>query len=368
MRALFLTKYGLLAATSRYRAFQYFDALAYKGWDVTLDPLFSDGYIERLYDTGRRSAVDVGGSLFRRALHLRRLKTARYDVIYVQYECLPRLPFALESAFFRSHRVVVDYDDAVHELYRARPLLHTKISSVMRAATEVIVGNQNLRAYAEQFNRSVSLIPTVIDTTRYSPRASYRRQEERFIIGWVGTPVTAKFLEMLGGVFQSLDRQFPLTVRCLGVPRGWSIPGVNVEAIPWSEEAERRYIPTFDVGVMPLPNDAFTRGKCGFKLIQYMGCGVPAIGSVVGANCEIIRHGENGMAAANSEQFRCGIEALYLDATLRERLGRAGRRTAEGSYSLSVWAPRFCDVFDRAARGGLGRSSEPRASAAYAQA
>jgi glycosyltransferase involved in cell wall biosynthesis len=140
-------------------------------------------------------------------------------------------------------------------------------------------------------------------------------------------------------------------VRCVGTPSGFSIPGVPVESVPWSESTETEIIRTFDIGVMPLGQEPFAEGKCGLKLIQYMACGVPAAGAKLGANAEIIRHGVDGFLASRDEEYLEVIERLAGDAALRARIGRAGRRRVEERYSLQARAQEFCGVLERAANG-----------------
>ncbi len=192
----------------------------------------------------------------------------------------------------------------------------------------------------------------MVDLTRYSPRQDYECRDERgLVIGWIGTPVTARYLSTLAGALRQVARERRVVVRCAGTPSGFSIPGVRVENVPWSEATETEVIRTFDIGVMPLAQEPFAQGKCGLKLIQYMACGVPAAGARLGANEEIVRDGVDGFLASGDEEYVDVIARLAGDAALRARIGRAGRQRVEERYSLQARAQEFCSVLERTANG-----------------
>ena len=353
MRALFLTRYGAQGATSRYRALQYLPFLAARGWNVEWQPLLPDHYLQRLYLSGRRSFLEVCQAYGKRLAFLWQGDLGSFDAIYVQYEVFPYVPAWLESTLLGpAGNLVLDYDDAAFIPYGVRPFLRGKIPSLMRRARTVIVGNDYLSQYASRYSEHVSVIPTVVDLDRYSPRQNYECRDERgLVIGWVGTPVTARYLSTLAGVFRQAARDHAVVVRCVGTPAGFSIPGVLVETVPWSEATESEIVRTFDIGVMPLAAEPFAEGKCGLKLIQYMACGVPAVGARLGANTEIIRQGVDGFLASRDEEYLGVIERLAGDAAVRARIGRAGRRRVEERYSLQARAQEFCSVLERAANG-----------------
>jgi len=350
MKVLFLTKYGYLAPSSRYRAFQYVPYFRSRNSVVSVEPLLPDEYVRRLFNERRRSLGRVSRALLSRIAHLRSREYRSFDVVYVQNEMLPRCPFMLESRFYRDGPpVVVDYDDAIFHLYENRQLLREKIAAVMRAARCVIVGSRYLQSYAATFNRCVELVPTVINMSRYTAKCGYELENNTVIIGWIGTPTTARHLASHAPSFRALARKYKLTLRCVGAPQDFQMPGVQLEKIPWRLETETQWIRSFDIGVMPLPDDRFAKGKCGLKLIQYMGCGVPVVGSAVGANCEIIQDGTNGLLAVNQDEFVHKIEWLIRSVELRRRLGINGRQTVKLRYSLETQAPRFYRLLREAA-------------------
>lgn len=351
MTVLFLTKYGRAGSSSRYRAYNYLPYLESHGWHATTEALLPDAYLNSLYTTGRMPMKEVARSVFHRFLTLRRLDLDSFDAIFVQYEIFPRLPFLMEQSVYRrhGHKILVDYDDATFASYESSTLLKDKIRRVMGGSRTVLVGNQYLESYARQYARDVVQLPVALDLSRYIHKTEYRIAGERPIVGWVGTPITSEYLLHAAEVFQLASKRVDYTLRCIGAPPGFSIPGVKVEAQPWSEATEAAEIRQFDVGVMPLPITSFTAGKCAFKLIQCMACGVASIGTALGANCELIHDGSNGLLASSYGEFAAKLSGLLEDADLRARLGREGRITVERRHCLDVTAPRFLDLLNRAA-------------------
>jgi glycosyltransferase involved in cell wall biosynthesis len=159
------------------------------------------------------------------------------------------------------------------------------------------------------------------------------------IIGWIGSPATAHFLRIVAPVLEKLRKQLP--IRCVAIgARADQVQGTPFEALPWSESTEAAMLQQLDVGIMPLSDTPFERGKCGYKLIQYMACGVPVVASPVGVNTEIVSP-DVGFLATGEAQWTAAFEALIRDGSLRERLGTMGRRRVRETYSLQVQAPRF---------------------------
>lgn len=316
-----------------------------------MQALLPDRYVAALYATGKRNIGAVLKGVARRSISLRHLELRHFHVIVVQCELFPHLPFFVEAEFYRrfGDRIVVDYDDAMFAMYQESALLRNKIAQVMKSARLVIAGNEHLAAYARTHGCRVVVVPTAIETSRYQPRCEYGGNGQRLVVGWIGTPVTTRDLASAAEAFQRAAREIRFTLRCVGAAPGFCIPGVDVEVLRWSEAEEPDLVRGFDIGVMPLVENAFTIGKCGLKLIQYMGCGVPAVAARLGANCEIICDGENGYLASTQSEFAAKIIALLRDAKLRQKLGRAARLTVERSYSMDVTAGRWCALLNEIA-------------------
>jgi glycosyltransferase involved in cell wall biosynthesis len=250
---------------------------------------------------------------------------------------------------------VVDYDDATFHQYDRHPnlqirrLLGGKIAEVMRGAATVVVGNQYLGDYARSSGAGcVEYVPTAVDIRQYTP-VDPGAERVGFTIGWIGTPLTAAYLEAVRPALARVCDENPCTVRLVGAGEmDWS--GINVLPRPWSEATEVGEIQTFSAGIMPLPDAPFERGKCGYKLIQCMACGVPVAASPVGVNRTLIRHGQNGFLAESEDEWISALSGLRHDVSLRTRMGAAARRTIEQEFSTAVTAPHLARILTSAAK------------------
>lgn len=350
MRILLLSRYSRLGASSRVRLFQYLPFLRSQGADVTVSPLLDDSYLTRLYTGQKTHWFKIAETYLRRITKL--LRSKQYDLIWLEKELFPWLPSTFEK-YLKWLRIpyMADYDDAIFHRYDAHPnglvraFLGHKIDRVMRGASMVVAGNGYLaeRAWSAGAKR-VELLPTVIDLERYKPVKSGEimqpQKDDVFTIGWIGTPVTANYLGMVAPVLAEVSRKNQVRFVAVGVD-ALSFDNVPVETRPWSEDGEVEQIRSFDVGIMPLPDDRWERGKCGYKLIQYMACGLPVIASLVGVNCEIVEQGETGFLAANSSDWLNALKTLINNRVLALEFGRAGREKVERQYCLRVTAPRL---------------------------
>jgi glycosyltransferase involved in cell wall biosynthesis len=243
---------------------------------------------------------------------------------------------------------VVDYDDAVFHRYDqhqspvVRRLLGKKIDRVMRDAALVVAGNEYIKTRARLAGaKRVEIIPTVVDLNRYAVVPPL--ETDVFTVGWIGSPVTAYNLQLIRPALEAFSERCP--TRLVAVGSGDLVLGnVPVEVKPWKESTEVQEIQQFDVGIMPLTDAPFERGKNGFKLIQYMACARPVIASPVGVNQEIISEGANGFLAVTSEDWIRALELLENDGCLRRRLGEAGRQVVEARYSLQAAAPKLAEL------------------------
>lgn len=341
MRILALTRYGRLAASSRLRTHQYSAFLAGKGIHLQCEPFFDDAYVQAIYGNGNRLS-SVLGYFARRARVL--VSRIGADAIWLEKEVFPWLPWIVEKAFLpRSIPLVVDLDDAIFHRYDRHPLrlvrtaLGGKIDAVMRRAALVIAGSSYLADRARSAGaRRVEVIPTVVDLTRY-PAAPPKADADPIVIGWIGSPKTAPYLRP---VERLLSRMPGISCVAIGA-REDQVAGGPFLARPWSEATEVELLRGLDIGIMPLPDEPWTRGKCGYKLIQYMACGLPVVASPVGANADIVRHGETGFLASTEGQWAEALARLVAQAHLRRRMGSAGRQRVQSEFSLQVLAPRL---------------------------
>lgn len=344
MRILALTRYAPLGASSRVRFYHYIPYLRTAGIELHVAPLFDDAYLQRLYARRPASVLQVTAACLRRLAWL--VRAHRFDRLWVEYELLPWLPIAVERlSGLLKVPYVADYDDAVFHRYDGhrsglvRALLGRKIDEVMRAASLVTVGNRYLADRARRAGaRRVAVVPTVVDVERYRPPSDAAR-DGRFVIGWIGSPSTIHYVDAVVPALRAACRHGDAVVRLVGASLDRA-EGLPVESRPWSESQEVEALGSFDVGIMPLADGPWERGKCGYKLIQYMACGRPVVASPVGANLDIVTHGEHGLLASTLDEWVDALDMLRRDGELRSRMGGAGRQRVVERYSLQAWAPR----------------------------
>jgi glycosyltransferase involved in cell wall biosynthesis len=345
MKVLALTRYDRLGASSRLRFYQFLPFLEASGIAVTVAALSPDEYLTRLYAGTRPGSLSIAGDYARRLGDLAR--TRDFDLLWVEKELLPGAPALLERALPRlGVRYVVDYDDATFPKYDRsrnpvfRRLWPHKFDAVMRNAALVTAGNAYLAERARAAGaRVVEVLPTVVDPARYSPGS---KPPGDFTIGWMGTPITEPYLARAARPLADISSEGGTRVVLVGLS-AWSasLPPGTLELRPWREEREAADVADFDVGIMPLDDTEWERGKCGYKLIQYMAAARPVVASPVGVNPEIVEHGVIGFLASSEDEWRTALRRLRDDPALRARMGEAGRRKVETHYSLSAAAPRL---------------------------
>lgn len=354
MRILALTRYERLGSSSRVRFYQYFPYLKAQGLEIVSAPFLEDEYVRSLYTGQAISTSHVLRAYIRRLAVL--ANSAAYDLLWVEKELFPWIPAWFESLLnILEIPYVVDYDDAVHHRYDMHPaasvraLLGQKIDRVMRRAALVIAGNEYLADRANQAGaKRVEYLPSVVDVQRYAQRQNQTPAGHPLRIGWIGSPVTAPYLEVISGAVDQLSHETNIHIVLIGSGNIDPFPGVHTVSLSWNEEQERLIGQEFDIGVMPLVDGPFERGKCGYKLVQYMAAGLPVIASPVGVNSQIVVHGNNGYLADSTEEWMKAFRTLGNDADLRLKMGQSGRHKAEQMYNLMVTAPKLLDLLSSA--------------------
>jgi glycosyltransferase involved in cell wall biosynthesis len=318
---------------------------------VTAAPLFTDRYLARLY-AGRRSITAIIGAYIRRVMALAHVY--KYNLVWVEKELLPWMP-ALGEELLARVRIpfIVDYDDAIfhrydlHDSVFVRKVLRAKIDKIMRAAQIVIVGNRYLAERAGSAGaRRIVIIPTAVDISKYPATPSEPSNVLR--IGWIGTPTSAKYLHLIREALIEAHRAVPLKLIVVG-GGVTHYEGVPTEVRPWTEASEASAISDFHVGVMPLTDGPWERGKCGYKLIQYMACARAVIASPVGVNIDLVRHGENGFLAKTTSEWAAAVLAMGADPRARHEMGLVGRVRVERDYSTEINGPKLLDALRSAA-------------------
>lgn len=356
MKVLALTKYGSQAASTRQRFIQYEPALAEAEISVDYAPFFPNDHLERLIaGRGVSRMAALRGYLGR----VRTLIAARsYDALWVHYEIFPFLPGAMERlGRWTGKPIVVDYDDATFHVYDAslnpvvRRLLGRKLVPLLRNASVACCGNIYLQDYAAKHCRKTIILPTVVDTDRYVPVT--RNETKPIVIGWIGSPSTWKFVRPLLPLLRGLVNEFDLVIRAVGAGDAAQrdfFPGL--ELVEWHEEGEVSAVQGMDIGIMPVDDGPFERGKCGYKLIQYMACGLPVVASPVGVNRTIVDPGHNGYLARNDAEWREALVNLILNRDLRAKFGQKGRKRVVSDFSLARHAPRLVVLLKSVGKAG----------------
>lgn len=339
MKILYFTKYSRQGASSRLRSYQYFPKLEEQGFHVKVSPLFNDKYLNQVYN-GKTPKLLVVLAYLRRFLVI--FKVTNYDKVIIEKELFPYLPAWFER-LFKTFNIdfIVDYDDAIFHNYDQhtnkliRQFLGKKIDNVMRYSNCVIAGNSYLSVRAIKVGATqVVIIPTVIDLKRYKQDKNVQYSSR--IIGWIGSPSTFKYVKQIEGVLEKLVEEYDVFIHIVGSGSESLSFRKNVNYIQWTEHSEVEEISKFDIGIMPLEDSDWEKGKCSYKLIQYMGCGKPVVASSIGMNQEVVSNGENGFLV-NSHQDWFEKLSFYLShSEIAQKHGSKGFQRVKEKYNLTI--------------------------------
>ena len=340
----------------RFRIEQWEPILGESGVEITYAPFETDELRSVLYSGGKifEKISGVTRSMKRRTDELSRL--SNFDLVYVFREAALLGPPWFERKISRSGvPMIFDFDDAIFVSYKSPSNGYLsylkfagKTAEICRLSTHIMAGNEFLADYARETNKNVTIIPTTIDTDKYA-LVERAYEPENLTIGWSGSFSTVQHLDTIRELLQELAKTEQFHLRVIGTA-AYDLPGVKVEAIQWRSETELDDLRRIDIGLMPLPDDNWSKGKCGLKALQYMALGIPTICSPVGVNSTIIKDGENGFLAESREEWIEKIKRLIHSPELRQKLGYAGRETVEREYSAKVVAPTVLEVFRSAVK------------------
>lgn len=372
-KVLYFTKYSRNAGSSRLRSFQYFPFLEAAGIKVEVSPLFGEKYLEQLY-AGQSTKREAFKGYLKRVLKIFSVKN--YDAVVIEKELFPFLPAFVEQLFnLFGIQYIVDYDDAVFHNYDLssnpiiKSILGKKIDTVMKNAALVVAGNSYLAQRAKNAGaKNIEIIPTVIDLERYrlnSETEALRsnvilgsvevldddrrapEEDREFVIGWIGTKSTFEkhLLPQKSWILKAQEIE-GVEFHIVGITSPHDL-GNHVKYIPWTENSEVSEIQKFDVGIMPLEDSPWEKGKCSYKIIQYFACGIPAIVSPVGMNKEVVAPSENGFWASTEDKWLTAIQTLKKDKELRNVMGLEGRKAVENTYSIQVTSNKWVGILKR---------------------
>jgi glycosyltransferase involved in cell wall biosynthesis len=352
MNILFLTPYPIEGPSSRFRVWQYLPYFEKAGHRCRVSSFLDVQSYGKFYKKGHwftKSKILIRG-LARRLMLLPYVPY--YQVVVVQREVFPFGPPLFERVIKLLNRnIVFDFDDAVYhpqtsEGNKAFLFLKSvnKPRRVIKFSSLVIAGNRILAKYAKIVNSRVEIIPTPIDVAYYHPRQGHNSRRQ-VVIGWIGSRTSAPFLFEVEEALRIVKSRFAEKVKIV-VIGGDTFRFQNLEAEyrEWRLDEELQALQTFDIGLMPLPDNEWTRGKCGFKALEYMSMGIPAICSAVGVNRDIITHGVNGYLIESEGEWAPILTNLIQNSGLRNKIGRAAKQYVQKHYSLNQWADRYLQL------------------------
>jgi len=342
----------------RFRFEQYFDYLKQNGYDCELAHLLTGNEASIFYSKGKafKKAWIVIKSFFRR--YAQCLKANKYDIIFIQREAFITGTIFFEKMLRRKRaKMIFDFDDAVwlesvSDINRRFAFLKNpdKTGSLIKMADLVIAGNAYLADYASRLNSDVIIIPTTIDTNEYKPDKKFQN-EMPIIIGWSGSFSTILHFKYALPVLSRLQEKYgdSIQIKVIG-DAGYKNSTLNLVSLNWNKKNELKELNSFHIGIMPLPNDEWSKGKCGLKGLQYMALGIPTIMSPVGVNSKIIDDGKNGFLAMEEEEWFSKLILLIENKELRDQLGNAGRQRVIEEYSVEAQRDIYLECFNRLLR------------------
>lgn len=354
-KVLFLTLHRPDRSPSqRFRFEQYLSFLKESGYDWTFSYLLNEKDDRVFYQKGHlfSKAIIVLRGFLKRLAELSKAKN--YDTIFVQREC-----FMLGSSFFEKRfsksgaKMIFDFDDSiwlqnVSDANKSFVWLKNakKTADIISFADLVFAGNQYLKNYALQYNNQVEIIPTTIDTNEY--KRIEQPKSDQVIIGWSGSITTIQHFEYAVSVLTKIKDKFKdkVEIKVIG-DSNYINSDLGVKGLAWNKETELVELSSFDIGIMPLPDDEWAKGKCGLKGLQYMALEIPTIMSPVGVNTEIIQDGVNGYLATTEQEWFDKLSLLIESKGLREQVGKAGRKTVVEKYSVEANKQKYLGLLNQ---------------------
>lgn len=354
MKILFLAPYPAYESPSqRYRFEHYLDKLGEKGISYSYKPFLSRRAWAYFFLPGHlfKKALAVAAGFLRRWGLM--FIIGKYDYVFVHREAAPAGPPVFEwiiSKLWRK-KLIYDFDDAIwvpvvsHSNRMARFIKWpSKVAAICKMSYKVSAGNSFLAAFAGKYCKNTVVVPTVVDTDKVHNRLQNQAVSSP-VVGWTGTFSTLKYLDIVIPALQRLQEKYNFTFVVIA-NKDPQLPLKNYRFITWRKETEIEDLLSMHIGIMPLEDGDVEKGKCGFKAIQYLALGIPAVVSPVGVNTDIVLDGVNGFVASSGEEWEKAIEALYTDAALRQNMGKEGRTKIVNEYSVSSSLELFLNLFN----------------------
>ena len=361
MRVLGLASYPVEAAATRFRMMQFVEPLAQQGIELSVYPFIDSRLHGSLYQRSQwlRTACGLTLASLRRVRELWRARKA--DLLFVQREAMMFGPPLIEWLSINLHDcpMVLDLDDATYVSYKSPTYgrlgsmlkWFSKTNDLIRWSRLVTCGNREIAAYVSSKGRPAVVIPTIVDTNTFRPRAESAKNDVP-VIGWIGTHSTFPYVRTIFPVLERLAREHRFRLRLVGTgEENTKIPGVEIENLSWKLDREVADFQSLDIGIYPIIEDDWSVGKSCFKAIQYMAVGVPFVLSPVGVCREIAEPGQTHFVARSEEDWYAHLSRLLGDTLLRREMGDAGRGYAVEHYSTQIHAQKLADALRSAVRG-----------------
>lgn len=341
-----------VAPSQRFRVELFLPELEKEGYKYEMLSFLDQHAWDILYTTGNNliKASGIINGFFRRINHL--IRSVKADFIFIHREAAPIGPPFYEwmlAKLFRK-KIILEFDDAIwipggEEIGTAKKWLKAtwKIKYIIKWSYKVVGGNEYLCNYARQYNFSVVLIPTVVDTDAGHHKLKNQYEAGRVVVGWTGSHTTLHNLEIIETVIRELKKEIDFDFLIISnKPPDWNFDFIFKK---WEERTELDDLLKMHIGLMPLKKGPWFEGKCGFKLIQYLACGIPAIASPVGVNSQIVRHHTDGFIVNDKEEWKRYLKMLIKDQHLRNKMAKSGRDHIVENYSLNSQVANFINLF-----------------------
>jgi glycosyltransferase involved in cell wall biosynthesis len=353
MKILFIVPYPIASAPSqRFRFEQYFEALKKEGIQYEVQSFIDEATWDILYKKGfvlKKIFGILKGFLRRKLLFF---KLRQYHRVFIHREAAPIGPpiFELMLAKVFRKKIIYDFDDAIwlENVSESNKIVsklkwYSKVSSIIKWSEKISCGNDFLCGYAKMYNKNVVLNPTTIDMFNLHNETK-NQNSDKFVIGWTGTHSTIKYLEPIVPVIEQLEMQFDFDFLVISNRKpDWNLK--SLKYLDWQKETEVADLLKMNIGLMPIPDDDWAKGKCGFKALQYMSLGIPALVSPVAVNKEIVDNGINGYWCNSNEEWKTAITTLIQDADLRVKMGVAAKEKIKNHYSVESNTVNFLNLF-----------------------
>jgi glycosyltransferase involved in cell wall biosynthesis len=339
----------------RFRYEQYLSFLEANGYHFDISILLNEKNDKAFYSKGNYFKKIF---IYLKTLTIRTkdwFRMNRYDIIFIFRDALMTGSTFFEKRFARSKaKIIFDFDDAIwlQNVSDANKKLAfmknaDKTGKIIGLSDLIFAGNQYLADYAAQFNKNISIIPTTIDTSIYVPQKA-AREKRSVCIGWSGSFSTIQHFATAIPALKKIRDKFgdSVSFKIIG-DKNYYCAELDTKGDAWIASTEIEDLSQIDIGIMPLPDDEWAKGKCGLKGLQYMALEIPTLMSPVGVNTEIIQHGANGYLPNAEDEWVDILSNLIGNKELREKIGKAGRQTVINKYSVEAWKQKYLDNFNK---------------------